>query len=183
MSIQNSRFNSKIIVFDIEHFEMYNKYVSRNVKITVAKILSGIFNLFEQTKCITVGKLDSVKVSFLKKKCPQALEKIKNHSVIMWKDRIEHLYKHSYDVSQLSVEQLINLIPSIISEPDYIGYRDKDFSLQFIKEFDNNILVAIRADSRGNFTFRTMYTITEGQLKDYIKKNRAWKYDESDIDK
>lgn len=101
----------------------------------------------------------------------------------MWKDRIDHLSKHAYDASQMSVEELINLIPSIISEPDYIGCKDNNSGLQFIKEFENNILVAIRTDNKGNLNFRTMYTITSGQLKDYINKNRAWKFDESNLDK
>lgn len=138
--------------------------------------MSDIFNLFQQTNCITVGSLDSKKLSFIKKNCPQALEKVKNHSVIMWKDRIEHLSKHAYDASKMPLDELVNLIPDIIANPDYIGYREKDSSLQFIKEFENNILVAVRADGKGKLAFRTMYTINRGQLSDYINKGRAWKF-------
>lgn len=142
----------------------------------MVKILSDIFDLFEQTNCITVGSLDSEKISFIKKNCPQIFKKIKNYSIIMWKDRIEHLSKHSYDASRLPIDELVNLIPDIINNPDYIGYREKDSSLQFIKEFENNILVAVRADGKGKLAFRTMYTITAGQLSDYINKDRAWKF-------
>lgn len=71
---------------------------------------------------------------------------------------------------------MIDLLPSIIETPDYIGYRTKDNSLQFIKLINGNLLAAVRTDSNGRLNFRTMYTITDGQLDDYIRKNHAWKF-------
>lgn len=95
----------------------------------------------------------------------------------MWKDRIEHIKKHAYDNSNLSVEEMCNLIPEIINSPDYLGVRKKDYGIQFIKRYKDNILVATRIDSKGRLSLRTMYTITESQLSDYLRKGSAWKYD------
>lgn len=95
----------------------------------------------------------------------------------MWKDRIDHIKKHTYDNSKLSVEEMCELIPEIIDKPDYLGVKQKDSSIQFIKRYKDNILVAVRIDRKGRLSFRTMYTITESQLADYIRKGRAWKFE------
>ena len=71
---------------------------------------------------------------------------------------------------------MCSLIPEIIKSPDYIGVKNKDLSIQFIKRYEDNILIAVRMDSKGRLSFRTMYTITESQLSDYLKKDRAWEF-------
>ncbi len=138
--------------------------------------ISDVFESNNKIKCLTAGTLNSKQIAFLKEKCPDVFYKIKSYTVFIWKDRIEHIKKHSYDVSGLSTKEMIDLLPSIIEEPDYLGYRTKDNSIQFIKVINGNLLVAVRADSNGRLNFRTMYTITDGQLEDYIKKNHAWKF-------
>lgn len=127
--------------------------------------------------CTSVGKIDNSKIAFLNEKCPQLSEKIENRTIIMWKDRIEHIKKHTYDSSNLSIEEMCEIIPEILDKPDYLGFKPKDSSLQFIKRYKNNILVAVRIDSKGRLSFRTMFTITESQLSNYIRKSRAWKFD------
>ena len=67
-------------------------------------------------------------------------------------------------------------IPEIIEEPDFIGINPKDSSLQFIKRFSQNILIAVRFNADGKLSYRTLYPITDSQLSDYIKKKRAWEY-------
>lgn len=129
-----------------------------------------------EVKCTSVGELDKEKIAFLKDKCPDLLEKIGNRTIIMWKDRLDHLKKHSYDGSHLSVEEMCELIPKIIDKPDYLGVRKKDLSVQFIKRYKENILVAVRMDGKGRLLFRTMYTITESQLSDYLNKGSAWEF-------
>lgn len=141
-------------------------------------VLNNISKIFEsgEMKCVSVGTLSSEQIDFLKNKCPDVFNNVKTYTIVIWKDRLQHISKHSYDASNLSVDEMIDLLPQIIESPDYLGYRDKDSSIQFIKKIKNNILVAVRTDSKGRLTFRTMYTITEGQLSDYIKKNHAWEF-------
>ncbi len=138
----------------------------------------NILDFFDNTDvhCTSVGKIDNLKIAFLKEKCPELLEKIGNRTIIMWKDRIEHIKKHTYDNSNLSIEEMCEIIPEIIDKPDYLGVKKKDSSIQFIKRYKDNILIAVRIDGKGRLSFRTMYTITEGQLTDYLRKGRAWKF-------
>ena len=137
-----------------------------------------IFELFQKhnIKCTSVGEIDAEKIAFLQKHCPDLLGQIKGRTIIMWKDRIEHLKKHSYDSSDMSAQEMCSLIPEIIDNPDYLGIRKKDMSIQFIKRYSNNMLVAVRMDNKGKLLFRTMYTITESQLSDYLRKGSAWQF-------
>lgn len=138
----------------------------------------NVFELFEQhdIKCTSVGKIDAEKVAFLQKHCPDLFKQIKGRTIIMWKDRIEHLKKHGYETENVSVEEMCSLIPEIIEKPDYLGVRKKDLSIQFIKRYSDNMLVAVRMDNKGKLLFRTMYTITESQLSDYLRKGSAWEF-------
>lgn len=138
----------------------------------------NVYELFEQLdiKCTSVGELDSDKVAFLQKHCPDLFSQIKGRTIIMWKDRVEHLKKHGYETTNMSVEDMCSLIPEIIEKPDYLGVRKKDLSIQFIKRYSDNMLVAVRMDSKGKLLFRTMYTITDSQLSDYLRKGSAWEF-------
>lgn len=131
---------------------------------------------FDNISCISVGELDSDKVALFNRECPEAIANLNSRTIIMWKDRVEHIEKHGYDASELTVEELCDKIPEIIRTPDYIGYRKKDGSMQFIKAYNNNILVAVRVDRKGNLKFRTVFTITDSQLSDYITKGSVWKF-------
>lgn len=42
------------------------------------------------------------------------------------------------------------------------------------------VIVAVRISNQGKASYRTMYSITEGQLNDYIKKGKAWRIKKSD---
>lgn len=73
-------------------------------------------------------------------------------------------------------DKYVDLIPKIIENPDYLGVKEKDSSIQFIKQYDDNLLIAVRINAKGKLSFRTMYPITDGQLKSYINKKTAWKF-------
>lgn len=138
----------------------------------------NLMKVFENTNnnCISVGTLDNKKLASIYKNCPYLENKIKSRTIIFWKERIEHIKKHLYENSEFSLEKMCELIPEILESPDYLGAREKDSSIQFIKKYSDNILVAVRVDGRGKLSFRTLYTITESQLQDYIKKGKAWEF-------
>jgi len=138
--------------------------------------ISDVFESNNKIKCITIGALNLKQIAFFKEKCPEVFDRIKSYAIFIWRERLEHIKKHSYDALGLSVKEMVDLLPSIIETPDYLGYRTKDNSIQFIKAINGNLLVAVRADSNGRLNFRTMYTITDGQLEDYVRKNHAWKF-------
>lgn len=125
----------------------------------------------------SIGKLDDKKLKFLSEKRPDFAKEIKNTDILMWDDRIEHIEKHRMNFRNIyDFDDYVELIPDIIENPDYIGIKDKNKSIQFIKQYNDNILIAVRLNTKGKLSFRTMYPITDGQLDDYINKKTAWKY-------
>ncbi len=124
-----------------------------------------------------IAELSKEQIEFIKQKQPNIIDRIQNNSVIMWDDRLEHIQKHRLDFQDIyEFDDYVNQIPEIIKNPDYIGFKDKDNSLQFIKKFTDNILVAVRVTNNGELSFRTMFKITDSQLNNYIRKGTAWKY-------
>ena len=154
--------------------QQYNDRVKLVKNLEDKKILE-IFEKYN-VNCISIGEISNELLSFLETKHSGISNMINNRTILMWKDRIEHLNKHSYETTDFTVENMLKILPEIIKNPDYVGIRDKDMSIQFIKEYDNNVLVAVRMDNKGNLKFRTMYTINQSQLSSYIKKDRAWKF-------
>ena len=127
-------------------------------------------------ECKVIGKLDDEIIEFLNTKKPDFAEKIKNNKIIMWSERLEHIEKHKNNFKdEETFDMCVKMIPDIIENPDIIGVREKDSSLQFIKEMENNVLVAVRLSTKGSLSFRTMYPVTDSQKEDYIKKGTAWR--------
>lgn len=125
----------------------------------------------------SIGKLDDKKLKFLLEKRPDFVKEIKNTDILMWDDRIEHIEKHRMNFRNIyDFDNYVELIPDIIENPDYIGIKDKNKSIQFIKQYNDNVLIAVRLNTKGKLSFRTMYPITDGQLDDYINKQTAWEY-------
>ncbi len=125
--------------------------------------------------CNVIGELSEDLISILKQKKPDFIQQIKNRRIIMWSERLVHIEKHKNNFQdEETFNEYVGRIPEIIENPDVIGVRDKDNSIQFIKELENNVLVAVRLNTKGNLSFRTMYPITESQKKDYIRKGTAW---------
>lgn len=127
--------------------------------------------------CKIVGKLDKKKLDFITKKRPDFAKLIKSYDIVMWDDRIDHISKHRMNFSDIyDFDDYVEKIPEIINSPDYIGIRSKDNSLQFIKKYNDNILVAVRINTSGNLSFRTFYPVTDSQINNYIDKKTAWEF-------
>lgn len=82
--------------------------------------------------------------------------------VVMFPDRLNHIEKHADDFSKrgyyTSVLLNINLI---LQEPDFICKNDKNNSLEVIKKFGDNILVAIRISDSETLKLKTLYPINK----------------------
>lgn len=80
----------------------------------------------------------------------------------MFPDRLNHIEKHADDFSKrgyyTSVLLNINLI---LQEPDFICKNDKNNSLEVIKKFGDNILVAIRISDSETLKLKTLYPINK----------------------
>lgn len=135
-------------------------------------------SLFSETcKCMRIGKLTKNMVAFLHEKCPDLSELLVEQDIVLWENRIAYTAKHKLNFrDEDEYYAYLENTPSIIKNPDYIGIPPHDLSIQFIKVFEHNIVVAVRISAKGTLSYRTMYPITDGQLQDYQRKNRAWKY-------
>ena len=129
----------------------------------------------DECKCISVGKLSKEQIELIVKNRPDLETVLKTKNILMWENRLEYIEKHSRNFAYGDFEKYIEDIPEIISKPDYIGIPPHDLSIQFIKCYNDNVLVAVRVAADGKLSFRTMYSITNSQLADYEKKNRIWK--------
>jgi len=131
-------------------------------------------------KFIIVGEIDERMASFLREKSPEnkLLNEIDGKRILLWANRIEYTEKHKGNFQTADeYYECIKSIPSIIENPDYLGLPPHDDSIQFIKSMGRAIIVAVRISNKGKLSYRTMYPITDSQLNDYIRKNRAWKFD------
>lgn len=130
----------------------------------------------DDCKCISVGKLSKEQIDLIIQNRPDLEDVLKTNNILMWSNRLEHIEKHRSNFSYGDFEKYIEDIPEIIKEPDYIGVPPHDLSIQFIKCYNDNVLIAVRVSTDGKLSFRTMYPITDSQLADYEKKNRIWKF-------
>lgn len=135
-------------------------------------------NIFDgNCRCVSVGYLDKTKVDFLTDKIPDLKDVLKENDILLWDNRIEYTEKHKGNFFKAEDYYMcLENIPSIIDSPDYIGINPTDSSLQFIKRYGRNILLAVRFTTNGKLSYRTLYPITDSQLHDYMRKNKAWEF-------
>ena len=83
--------------------------------------------------------------------------------------QIKHIEKHRKDfISGDDFDEALRKIPDIIANPDFVGRHPSGDSIQFIKKFKSNILVAVRVGSKDTFWVKTMYPIRDNKLQNYI---------------
>lgn len=74
----------------------------------------------------------------------------------------------------------LELVPYIITEPDYIGINpnEKTTSFELVKCISENIQIGIKLDTKDNYLYvATLHTITNSKLKHGIQNGRLKKFD------
>jgi len=83
---------------------------------------------------------------------------------------IEHMRREHPE----EYERYFNLIPSIISTPDFIGVNPKDNSIEYIKAFPTSsgqyLKLAVRISNDGFLFARSLYEILERTVKQRARK-------------
>ena len=77
--------------------------------------------------------------------------------------------KHIMKRHKKEFDNYIDKIPEIIESPTYVGVHPSRGGIEFIKEYDENILVAVQASNRDILFVRSMYMITEDKINKYLK--------------
>ena len=92
----------------------------------------------------------------------------------------EGLRSHMMKRRHNDVIQHIEDLELILSNPDFvwINPREKGASFEYVKRFDDNVLVAIKLHKSGDFFYvPTMYRIQDYKLQSRIKSGRLRKID------
>ena len=92
----------------------------------------------------------------------------------------EGLRSHMMKRRHNDVIQHIEDLELILSNPDFVGInpREKGASFEYVKRFDDNVLVAIKLHKSGDFFYvPTMYRIQDYKLQSRIKSGRLRKID------
>lgn len=89
---------------------------------------------------------------------------------------VKHIKKrHSNELSEDVLSNIINTIKSILECPEYIGIHPKKIgtSIEFVKKIDNNILVATELDIKDNYIYvASMYPINQSKIDNRIHSGR-----------
>ena len=91
-----------------------------------------------------------------------------------------NLEKHLLKRNHIDALKYFDKIEDIIEEPDYVGINpnEKSECLEYVKVFDENILVALKIHSSEEFYYiPSMYTITDYKLQSRLFSGRLKKVD------
>lgn len=94
----------------------------------------------------------------------------------------ENLIRHMEKRGHFDVLSHVDDLRDILTSPDFIGVnpREKGVSLEYVKRYDNNVLVAIKLHQSGEFFYvPTMYALQEYKLQTRIRSGRLKKVDRS----
>ncbi|MGL5086482.1 MAG: PBECR2 nuclease fold domain-containing protein [Clostridium sp.] len=88
--------------------------------------------------------------------------------------------RHGNHLSRKVTTNIIEIMKSIISDPDYIGIYKSSFgkiSVEIIKKIDVNILVGIEIDNEKDYIYvSTMYPITDAKIESKLYNGKLIKW-------
>lgn len=87
----------------------------------------------------------------------------------------EGLYKHILKRNHNDVIKYFDNLENIVNNPDYVGMSSRNNlpSFEYVKCYDDNVLVAVRLNKKkGFFYIASMYIITDSKLESRIRSGR-----------
>jgi hypothetical protein len=78
--------------------------------------------------------------------------------------------KHIREKHKKEFDKYMDRLPKIISKPTYVGVHPSQGGIEFIKRYDENVLVAVRASKKDVLYVRSIYCITNSKIKKYLKE-------------
>ncbi len=94
-----------------------------------------------------------------------------NKEIIIYPGAIKHIReRHPY-----TYKKYFHKLVEIIQKPDYIGIAHNDYyRLEFIKNYGDNILVALKMEGNSIVFISSMYIITENAIKKRIMAGKLY---------
>ena len=120
---------------------------------------------------------ETKKVGFLDQRLISLLDlNLKPADIFIGQSNIEHMQKEHPD----DFAKYFALLPQILSSPDYVGKHPSKGSIEFIKQLNENVLVAVRASQSGKLFARSIYVINKEKLARYIESGTTVKVETED---
>lgn len=165
--------------------EKTSNIIKMNTRNVIVKETSELNNLIDEAlntnnnKALHLGKLDSKIISKIKENI-QNLPKSKidffakdTYDLVINQSEIRHLLDHKNNLTSEDIKHLIDILPEIISDSDYISYTNnlKDEGLRFKKIMDDGTYIsfAIVSNKQGTLKVKTIYM----EKADYENKKRS----------
>jgi len=93
---------------------------------------------------------------------------------------IKHIKRrHKDELSQEILDNIIDIIKYVLSNPEYIGYHSKKMgkSVEFIKKIDDTILVATELDIKEGYLYiASMYPIKQAKIDIRLNSGKIKRY-------
>lgn len=61
-------------------------------------------------------------------------------------------------------------ISSIIQNPDYVGVHPKQGGIEFMKVFEQGVMVSVRLSAKGVLFVRSLYVVSDDRIQAYLRK-------------
>lgn len=102
------------------------------------------------------------------------IEEHKNKPILVFDDRIVHVIdNHLNDFgSKEKIIDIYNELPNIIKKPDYSYYNEKTKGLEFYKNINDNVCVAIRINPGKTLKVKSWYPANKGKIANRKKKEQ-----------
>ena len=67
-------------------------------------------------------------------------------------------------------------IPDIIERPNYIEAHPRQGGIEFVKVFDENVMVSVRPSAKGTFFVRSVYIVSGRRVRSYLQKGTLFRF-------
>lgn len=109
-------------------------------------------------------------VGMLRREVEVALEiNMEEKKILIYPSTLKHIrtrHPHVY-------REYLKKLPEILAEPDYVGISfENPTRLEFIKEYKECLLVALKIDSQGNLYVSSMYAIDKDRIEKRLSYGR-----------
>jgi len=86
--------------------------------------------------------------------------------------------KHIHQEHPIIYDAYLQDIPDIIQHPDYIGVHPRQGGVEYVKRYEQGIMVSVRLSSKGVLYVRSLYEVSEENIQAYLRHGTLIPYPE-----
>jgi len=97
--------------------------------------------------------------------------------IFISKDKIKYTKKHEQDFNSYEqYKKCFEMTPDILKTPDYIALHPNGDSIEYIKQLDKTVLLAVRIKSGERLWVSSFFPISRAKLNLYIREGTAKRF-------